>query len=136
VIGLSLAPVGETLYARLRGQSKAWLAFFAGVILVGIFYLAAVTVTERNATDYRQEPAYWQEIAAGLPGDGRIIALTQDYGLRLMYFGRRNISLWPPRGERQLSGLRGQNKAFAEYFAGKTEGKDYFLITAFKQLDD
>jgi hypothetical protein len=71
-----------------------------------------------------------------MPGDGRIIALTQDYGLRLMYYGGQNISLWPPRGERQLAGLRGQNKAFADYFAGKTEGKDYFLITAFKQLDD
>jgi hypothetical protein len=136
VIGLSLAPVGEMLYTRVRQQSKAWQAIFAGAILVVVFYLSAVPVTERNATDYRQEPAYWQGIAANLPGDGRIIALTQDYGLRLMYYGGQNISLWPPRGERQLSGLRGQNKTFEEYFAGKTEGKDYFLITAFKQLED
>jgi 4-amino-4-deoxy-L-arabinose transferase-like glycosyltransferase len=136
VIGLSLAPVGELIYTRVRQQSKAWQVVFAGAILVGVFYLSAVPVTERNATDYRQEPAYWQGIAANLPGDGRIIALTQDYGLRLTYYGGQNISLWPPRGERQLSGLRGQNKAFEEYFAGKTEGKDYFLITAFKQLED
>jgi len=136
VIGLSLAPLGELLYERIRLQPKAWQVVSGGAILVLVFYLVTLSVVERRAADYRQEPAYWQEIATALPRDGRIIALAQDYGLRLMYYGKQNISLWPPRGERQLATLRGQNKAFADYFANKTEGKDYFLITAFKQLED
>jgi hypothetical protein len=53
-----------------------------------------------------------------------------------MYYGWRRVTLWPVRGERTLSVLRGSNKEFEEYFAKRTEGKDYFLITAFGQLDD
>lgn len=136
VIALSLAPVGELVYSRVQLQSRAWQAVAVAALLAGMIYLSALSVIDRKAVDYRQEPQFWQAIAAALPSDGRIIALTQDYGLRLMYYGGQNIGLWPPRGERQLSGLRGQNKAFADFFANKTEGKDYFLITAFKQLQD
>ncbi len=100
VIGLSLAPLGELLYERIRLQPKAWQVVSGGAILVLVFYLVTLSVVERRAADYRQEPAYWQEIAAALPSDGRIIALAQDYGLRLMYYGKQNISF----GRRVASG--------------------------------
>ena len=86
--------------------------------------------------DYRDEPAYWQEIASRLPADGKIIALTQDYGYRLMYYGWRKVTLWPNRGEIRLSNLRGSSKEFDEFFAKRTQDKSYFLITAFKQFED
>jgi hypothetical protein len=93
-------------------------------------------VAELKREDFRGEPAYWQKIASYLPTDGKIIALTQDYGYRLEYYGWRKVSLWPVRGERTLSSLRGSEKEFEEYFAKRIEGKDYFLITSFNQLDD
>ena len=86
--------------------------------------------------DFRNEPAYWQEIASRLPADGKIIALTQDYGYRLMYYGWRKVVLWPNRGEIKLSILRGSNKEFEEFFKKRIEGKSYFLITAFGQYED
>jgi len=86
--------------------------------------------------DYRGEPAYWQEVASYLPQDGKTIALTQDYGYRLMYYGWRKVTLWPNRGEIKLGNLRGSAKEFDTFFSKRTEGKRYFVITAFKQFDD
>ena len=136
VVGLSLAPVGEMIYERIRLQAKIWQIALVGVLVVGTLFLSGLSIFDRDAADYRGERAYWQAIAAELPVEGKILALTQDYGLRLMYYGMRSVGLWPPRGERQLSDLRGQQKEFADYFASKTEGKDYFLVTAFRQFDD
>jgi len=53
-----------------------------------------------------------------------------------MYYGWRKVILWPNRGERALSALRGKSKEFEDYFAKHTANKNYFLITAFGQLND
>jgi len=51
-----------------------------------------------------------------------------------MYFGWRKVNLWPLSTD--LSEARGGNQAAsATDFADLTEGKEYFLVTAFGQLD-
>lgn len=136
IVALSLAPVAGAILVRLADQAKLYQALFAGIVLVGIAFSAWQSISGFKSEDFRSEPAYWREIASYLPTDGKIIALTQDYGYRLMYYGWRKVTLWPNRGERTLSSLRGSEKEFEGYFAKRTTGKDYFLITAFNQLDD
>jgi hypothetical protein len=136
IVALSLAPVGQLIWSRVSQQGGGWRLIFTGVLLVGMLYPAWTFIAEQNREDNRGEPAYWQEIASFLPTDGKIIALTQDYGFRLEYYGWRKVSLWPTRGERTLSSLRGSVKEFENYFGKRTEGKNYFLITAFGQLRD
>jgi hypothetical protein len=136
IIGLSLVPVAQAILERLSQQTRFWQVLFVGIVLLGIAFPAWESVVAFSRDDFRGEPAYWQEIASHLPTDGKIIALTQDYGYRLMYYGWRKVTLWPTRGERTLSSLRGSGKEFEAYFAKRIEGKDYFLITSFNQLDD
>jgi hypothetical protein len=136
IIALSLAPVGQLILERVGKQPKIWQAFAAAIALLGVLFLAGISITTMNQKDYRGEPAHWQEIAALLPTDGKIIGLTQDYGYPLAYYGWRKVQLWPIRGERKLSVLRGISKEFTNFFAKLTEGKSYFLITAFSQLDE
>ena len=136
IIALSLAPTGQLVIERIGKQSKVWQAFAAVAALLTILFSAGVSITAMNQKDYRGEPAHWQEIAALLPIDGKIIGLTQDYGYPLSYYGWRRVQLWPIRGERKLSDLRGISKEFTDFFAKRTEGKSYFLITSFSQLDE
>ncbi len=136
IVALSLAPVGQAIWEQVVRQPRRWRVLFAAILLVGLLYSGWVSMAEQNREDNRGEPAYWQEIASYLPTDGKIIALTQDYGFRLEYYGWRKVSLWPTRGERTLSSLRGSVKEFENYFGKRTEGKDYFLITAFGQFND
>ena len=136
IIALCLAPVGQMIIERIAKQPKVWQALNAAAAVVVLFFAAGISITTMNQKNFRAEPAHWQEIAALLPTDGKIIGLTQDYGYPLAYYGWRRVLLWPIRGERQLSDLRGISKEFTDFFAKRTEGKSYFLITAFSQLED
>lgn len=136
IIALSLAPAAQLLVERVGQQPRFWQTLAAGAVLVTAVFSGWVSIAEFSRQDYRHEPIYWQEIASYLPTDGKIIALTQDYGYRLMYFGWRKVILWPTRGEQALAALRGKEKEFEQYFGKRTEGKDYFLVTAFGQFND
>lgn len=136
LISLSLVPLAAVVIERLRGQAPGWRLLLAGIALVWVIYPAWVSVVDAAREDHRNEPAYWNEIASQLPGEGKILALTQDYGYRLMYYGWRKVSVWPTRGEQELSALRGSPKEFEAFFSKRTQGYQYFLITAFGQLAD
>jgi len=136
IISLSLIPVAEAILERLGQQTRFWQALAIGVTLVGIAFPAWLSIAEQKRENFRNEPAYWQEIASHLPTDGKILALTQDYGYRLMYYGWRKVILWPNRGELKLSELRGVSREFEDFFARRIEGKRYFLVTAFGQFND
>jgi len=101
-----------------------------------VFYPLWVARSVQAAKDYRHEPAYWQDLGNLIPNDGDVIALTQDYGFRLMYYGWTKVSLWPTQIERELSEIRGaQGGDFASEFSDRIEGKGYFLVTAPSQLN-
>lgn len=136
LVALSMTPVIAAGVHFLARRSPALRAAVAGVALALLVFSSWQALVPLYGQDYRGEPAYWQEIASYLPQDGKIIALTQDYGYRLMYYGWRKVTLWPNRGEIKLSNLRGSTKEFDAFFAKRTEGKRYFVITAFKQFDD
>jgi hypothetical protein len=136
VIGLSLAPVAQLLLDRVAGQGGIWRLLFAGIVLAALVYPAWVSVSNQAKENDRLEPAYWEHIGSLLPSDGKILALTQDYGFRLIYYGWRKVTLWPIQGEQTLAKLRGKGKDFEDEFASRIEGKSYFLITAFGQFNN
>jgi hypothetical protein len=136
IIALSLVPVLDLILERISQQSWGWQAALIAIVCVGLAFSAMLSIAEQKREDHRVEPAYWQEIASYLPADGKILALTQDYGYRLMYYGWRKVTLWPNRGELNVAKLRGSEKEFEEYFTKRAQDKSYFLITAFNQFRD
>jgi len=72
-----------------------------------------------------------------LPSDGKIIALTHDYGSRVAYYGWRRVALWPTTQDLSFSALQGRNRGadFDQEFSLQTRGFDYFLVTLFGDLD-
>ena len=154
ILALSLAPTVQTILGLLTRLNeklvtaaaknsalppKASVApqiMLALLAAAGLVYYSWLALVPLRARDYRDEPVLWQTVASYLPNDGKIIALTQDYGYRLMYYGWRKVILWPNRGEQKLSELRGSEKEFETYFAKQTQNINYFLITSFRQFDD
>jgi 4-amino-4-deoxy-L-arabinose transferase-like glycosyltransferase len=136
-IALGLAPVGQALFERLRGLSIGWKAFAVAVGLLMVFYPAWRSRSVIVGNDYRAEPAGWRRIGRELPTDGSIIAITQDYGYRLAYYGGRSVSLWPSVADQAYAELRGHNTSndIAEVFANQAGGFRYFLVTNFGELD-
>ncbi len=136
VVALSMIPAITRIAHWLGRQTKIWQSAAAGLALAILVYSSWQALVPLYSADYRNEPAYWQQIASYLPADGKIVALTQDYGYRLMYYGWRKVILWPNRGEIRLNILRGSQKDFEDFFAKRTADKAYFVITAFRQFDD
>ncbi|HWQ84417.1 MAG TPA: glycosyltransferase family 39 protein [Anaerolineales bacterium] len=136
IVAISLVPAVHALARQVNSQPSKWRAAAIGIFVLGIGFASWEAVLPQYRDDYRHEPAYWQEIGNHLPSDGKILALTQDYGYRIMYYGWRKVILWPNRGEIALSELRGEGKVFEDYFNRRSQGMNYFLITAFKQLND
>lgn len=133
IVALSLAPVAKWLFGALARQPRVWQWAGVGLLLLAIVYPSWVARSTLLAKNFRDEPGYWQEVASAIPVDGSVVALTQDYGYRLMYFGQRRVKLWPSVEEQGLAALRGKESNFADAFARFTEGRDYFVVTAMGQ---
>ena len=107
IIALSMVSIVEIVVSKLAHQPKVWRVLAVVISITVMLYTAWFSTFSLYIEDHRNERAYWEEIGALLPSDGKIIGLTQDYGYRLMYYGWRKIILWPPRGEFKLAKLRG-----------------------------
>jgi 4-amino-4-deoxy-L-arabinose transferase-like glycosyltransferase len=133
VVALGLAPLAAMLAAQVSAQPRPWKAAWALLAAAVLGYQSWVARSVLVAEDFRNEPPFWAAIGAAIPPDTKVIALAQDYGYRLMYYGWRRVDLWPP--ETQLAQIRGHDRQAREAFAELTAGKDLFLVTAFGQLD-
>jgi hypothetical protein len=135
LVGLGLAAVIDRLLRSLKGPRVfASLA----VLFVLLFWVVIkawdVRVTlKRN--DYRGEPAIWQNIGKILGHDAHILALTQDYGYRLGYWGWITPTNWMYTGDFTVREMAGQTFDIQKVFQEQTEGKDYFLVTQFDEFN-
>jgi len=136
IAALSLAPVGSWFFARLRdaGHSASWVrtALFI-VLLYGVFSSVWNVRNEMKAVDYRPQEAYWAEIRAVLGSQNSVIALTEDYGLRMVYWGWLKTALWPSSGDLYQADVRGNQRNIEKLFSETAASKALFLVT---DLDD
>jgi hypothetical protein len=134
IIALGLAAALNPLIESVSTQSRVGRTGFIVLIVAVIGYQSWVARSVLIAEDFRREPAFWKQVGDIIPADTDVIALTQDYGYRLMFFGWLKVSLWPLSTD--LSEERGGNQGTdVTDFTNLTEGKEYFLVTAFAQLD-
>jgi len=133
VIALGLLPIVEALLERARQLGRVWRMAALVPLLVLIAYQAWAARSTLAAEDFSDAPRLWQSVGEAIPGDADVIALTQDYGFDLMYWGWRKVHLWPLNTT--LSQFRNDARELAVRFAELTAGNDYFLVTAFGQLE-
>ena len=77
----------------------------------------------------------WTEIGEQLGTEARVIALTQDYGSRLEYWGWMTAVTWPYVGDLNYANVRGGGFAFDRLFKRYSEKKDFFLVTDSEEFD-
>ena len=133
IVALGLAAALNPLLESAAGRGGVGRAGFIAVIVAVVGFQAWVARSVLAAESYRHEPAFWQQVGEALPADAKVIGLTQDYGFRLMFYGWRKVALWPYSTE--LAEVRSGKVDFSDRFNELTLGRDYFLVTAFGQLD-
>ena len=137
IVAVSLAPLADWFLSCLAELSSGrWLRAAAVVFLaLGLF---SVTWDIRNtlkSVDYRPQAAMWAEIGDKLGHGNGVVALTQDYGQRLNYWGWQNAEIWPNSGDIDYHELRGSTFNSSANFAKVTRDKQYFLVTDFDELN-
>jgi hypothetical protein len=137
IVAVSLASVGEWLFARLtEATSQRWMRSVSYLIL--LYGMASVVWDVRNqmkAVDYRPEAALWAEIGNQFVENARIIALTQDYGSRLQYWGWRTAATWPYLGDTNYASMRGGSFSFEGVFNRYSSKRDFFLVTDLEEFE-
>jgi len=137
IIALSLASIGQLVFEKLLQQPSLWQVAFLGVAIFSLAIPFYQMRSELINNDYRGDWGAWRKIGKEFPTDGPIIALTNDYGLRVEYFANQQVTTWPAAADFQLMNLRDENFTFdfIKFFTENTKGKAYFLVTLFNELD-
>lgn len=130
IVALSIAPLGDRFFVRLAEAGSGWVR---GVALVILFYGVASTVwnvrNEMKSVNYRPQVERWAEIRETLGSGVSFVALTEDYGNRMAYWGWMKAPLWPSSGDLYQADVRGNHRDIKKLFAEMTEQEDLFLVT-------
>jgi len=137
IVAVSLAPLGEWFFARLADATvRRWTRGAAYVILVyGLLSVVWDVRNQMKAVDYRADAAMWAEIGGQFDEAARIVALTQDYGSRLQYWGWRTAAVWPYVGDVNYVDVRGGTFSFDKLFNAYSSKRDFFLVTDFNEFE-
>ena len=137
IVALSLSPFGELAFARLgEAASSLWMRSVVFLILLfGMFSVMWDVRNQMKAVDYRPQAEMYAEVGNLLDHQPNVIALTEDYGSRLQYFGSIDAAVWPYLGDIKADGLRGIVFDFEKEFEWRTRSSAYFIVTDLKQFD-
>ena len=136
IVAVSLSPLGDWFFAHLMESSpRPWMRgamYF--ILFLGLSSVLWNVRDQMKVVDYRPEAAMWVEVGEGL-ADERVVALTQDYGSRLEYWGLKTAATWPYVGDINYIDARGGSFSFEELFNKYSSQRDFFLVTDFEELD-
>lgn len=77
----------------------------------------------------------WEKMGTTLTYAAKVVALTQDYGNWLAYWGSHSRRNWPYAEDTNYHEFRGKSFKIGELFSDLTQNKPYFLVTDFAELD-
>lgn len=134
LVAVSLAPLGGWALKWIGESSFGWGRSVVYVVLIyGMLSNAWDVTSQLRREDYRPLAGMWQEISERV-GDERVIALTEDYGSRMEYWGFKRIATWPTFGDLNYVTLRGGHEDFEKLFRKYSSQRDLFLVTDFDEL--
>jgi 4-amino-4-deoxy-L-arabinose transferase-like glycosyltransferase len=136
LVAVSIVPVAAALARELAASAqRPWVRTAIVAILLYAALGGAWDARARlSAIDFRPQAGMWAEIGNRLEHGPNVVALTQDYGSRLAYWGWQNTVVWPYLGDFEYRQVRGGSLEFEEAFEKLTEGNTYFLVTDFAEL--
>jgi hypothetical protein len=137
IVSLSIAPLGMLLLSKIAKQGFFWQALFIAATLIAVGYSVFMSRKAIVANDFRNEPQKWEQLGSIL--SGRTIGLTEDYNMRLVYFGNKVITGYMQYYDWAMVEMSGkeidENSANMEFFQSKVKDYDYFVVTLFKEFE-
>ncbi len=133
LLALSIGEIADRIFnwfKKAKLTSLVWVgtSLLLVACMVGGYYLL-------NRKDFRHEPPYYQKVANFVEPEDKIVALSQDYGYRLSYFGWRVVFPWKGKEDLRYIELRDSEvDPFSERFSEYITDYDYFIITRMSEF--
>jgi len=134
VVAIGLGALVTFILDHLEERKGLIKTILCGLI---VFWMAAnITTVYLNLRDanYRSEGVFWKSLGDKVRGSS-VISMTQDYGFRLSYWGWVNTTHWMSSYDFEYRELAGNVVDREALFDETIKGMDYFLITAFGELE-
>lgn len=131
IAALSLTPLAELVFVRISESAANSLStrlLTASVLALSLFAVLWTSRGQLKSEDYRPEAEFWRQVGDVIR-DYRVVALTQDYGLPLAYWGWVGTANWPDSTDIEYHALRGAGATFEKTFSRLTGGRELFLVT-------
>ena len=134
-VALGLGALAELVYRHLRGP--AGLTRLAAVVAL----LSALLITGYGArntlkrSDFRAEAVQWQQVGAWLGPQANTVALVDDYGSRLKYWGWVMPLIWPTADDLRWQVENGGGEDFGALFDRIAAGQDFFVVSPLAELE-
>ena len=134
-LSIGVAGMFHFLFEKIEGQARIVkvLVFIVLAFVFGIYAMDARS--EMKKVNYLEEIAFWEELGTRFTQKDRVVALSEDYGNRLAYWGWITPRNWPSLDDIALRQAAGQEISLTDYFEDYTAGYDYFLVTDFEEYD-
>lgn len=135
IAALTLGALGGAVVRGLAEQaegSRVKRAFVRAMLFFAVVMTFWQTRVELLSVDYRPQAAFWAQVGEALGHQPSVIALTQDYGYPLVYWGWQRAALWPEVRSEVFGARTG---SLEDRFERLTRGKIYFLVTDFDELE-
>jgi hypothetical protein len=133
-LSLGLGSIAGLVYAHLPGPKTLARSLAASALLAGLVVTAYDVRNELKRTDYRAEANLWQVVGAWLGPQSETVALVDDYGGRLKYWGWTMPLIWPTADDLRWQAENGNRQDFAERFEQMVKGRDFFLVSPISEL--
>jgi hypothetical protein len=133
LLSITLGAVAERVFDWIRGTRLTWIIRAGTVIVVILGISGGYYILSKN--DFRNDPPYYQKVASFVDPEDKIVALSQDYGYRLSYYGWRYAIPWKGTEDLRFIELRDSEvDPFSKRFAEFATGYDFFIITRLKDF--
>ena len=135
VAALGLAAIFDFIIHQLPKKNWFTIGSFALVLMVFMVLKTWDARVTFKKVDYHNETRFWEKLGEQIGHDSRVTGLLSDYGYRLAYWGWVDVSPWMSTSDISLRELAGMDVDLDEAFHSVVEGKDYFIVTQFDELD-
>jgi hypothetical protein len=105
------------------------------VCLIGGLVYAWFGLSNIHANNFQKEVDFWTELGSSLGPDARVIAVIEDYGYPLTYWGWVRPAYWFTVSDFKLRELGGQSFDVPQLFSEQIQDKDYFLVTDWDEFN-
>ena len=127
MVSIGLAVIVQYLVVAHPGRLVKIGMILVLLVSIGAYGYDAYSTYKR--TNYDLEIAYWQDLGEQVGSTSKVVALSEDYGYRLAYWGWNSPANWMTTEDIRVRQAAGQDFDFEKYFTSETQGKDYFIVT-------